>query len=395
MARLVGLTVWFNCHPSASIIYGRRWSARQASAAAGMHDTVAGEPGNQGRARIVPRTVQSPSARWTLAIIAAAAAFAAGCGGGEPSSIDAGPTAAAVPERPSDAAKVQDCAANLDDVVRLLLSGQPDHMFGRARDLPELVARADLVVVGTVESFERPEPSAGTSVAVAETSIIAGATGPAAEPVTSFWVDSRWADGLGPDPLATRSSGHGARFVAFLERFEAAPGGLVVGGQGLYVDCGDPSGHALEAVTESLPVDGQGMSVQELAAVIRADVAAARDSNPARVFDPDEEDDVPTVRNIWLDDCPSGIARQRQQGLLEPIARARTDWGAASQSVRGSVPSADQALSRPEEALVGAMSGTRWTIIDSDGEVRAIVETFEAPAGDGWGWTEPAICLDP
>lgn len=124
-------------------------------------------------------------------------------------------------------------------------------------------------------------------------------------------------------------------------------------------------------------------------------VDAVNDPSPLRVFDPDDEDDVPDVRNIWLDDCPSGIARQRQQGTLEPIARAPTDWGAASQAVRGSVPNADQALSEPDEARVGGLPGTRWTIVDAKGDVRAIVETFEAPAGDGWGSTEPALCLDP
>ena len=120
----------------------------------------------------------------------------------------------------------------------------------------------------------------------------------------------------------------------------------------------------------------------------------AVEAEPIQVFDPDDEDDVPDVRNIWLDDCPSGIARQRQQGTFEPLARAATDWGAASQAVRGTVPDADEALSEPEESRVGALPGTRWTVIDSNGDIRAIVETFRAPAGDGWGSTEPAICLD-
>lgn len=213
--------------------------------------------------------MQTQLPRRALLTVAATSALVSGCGAGQASTPEAVPTAEPTTELSRKPAEPEDCATNLDAVVGLLRSGQPEHMFERATNLDELVSRADLVLVGTIESFVRAEPSAGTSIAVSGTTVIAGVS-PAALPVTSFWADSTWADGLGPDPLATSSSGHGATFIAFLEQFDAAPGGLVVGGQGLYIDCGDPSDSARQAVSESLPADSQGMSVQEMAFAIRA-----------------------------------------------------------------------------------------------------------------------------
>lgn len=231
--------------------------------------------------------MQSRRHDFGVVILAAVTVWLAGCSGDDSPSMHTEP--AATPQNRSPTVEVEagiaepvetqgrhghttepkHCTETIDSTLDLLRSGLGDAGYEPAADLQDLVATADLVLTGTIESIERPRRSAGTSISVSGTTVVAASHTPS-EPVTQIWLDSHWGTRARPDPLASPAPGHGARFIAFLHRFDGAPGGFAVGVQGLSIDCNEPAGEAL-AVVAALPPDGQGRSVQQLVPTLSAD----------------------------------------------------------------------------------------------------------------------------
>lgn|GEM_PF-2438999 len=166
-------------------------------------------------------------------------------------------------------------AADLDEIVALLRSGQRTYDYQPAADLAELVDWADLSVAGSIDSAVR-EVSGDSSfmtLTVSDVEVLAGDGD-----ITQFAAMALWASGQGPDPLINAVKFTGLRFVALLDQFPTAPGGYAPYVKGFVLECGDDK-VPVRSLAE-LPPNAEDLSLSKLAELVRA-VAAG----PAPVED--------------------------------------------------------------------------------------------------------------
>ena len=167
------------------------------------------------------------------------------------------------------------CHADRQQIIELLRSGLPTYDYEPASDLAALVEASDVVLAGTIGSIGRvvgdPDPDSGDdswTVLSVQSPELLHAPGDVEVPIDEFSYTALWPDGAGVDPLAAGISIEGLAFVAFLDRWEPAPGTHVAAVQGLVVDCVD--GTTPTPVIEPLPGDAAGLSLTELARAVDA-----------------------------------------------------------------------------------------------------------------------------
>lgn len=194
-------------------------------------------------------------------LAAAAAITMAACG--------TSTTAVAPPSQPAS------CEEDLAATIDLLQSELPTYDYEPAANLEDLVRNSDLVVAGSIVIAQRAEPATSdsdeswTSLTIEQPEVLFDFAEPTPPP-TKIGLPSFWPEGLGDDPLAEAVELHAVQFIAFVDQWGAAPGGLAIDVQGLAVGCASSEAPATPIV-EPLPRELSGLSIDQL----RDSVAAA------------------------------------------------------------------------------------------------------------------------
>ena len=238
--------------------------------------------------------------RTATSVIFAAVLVGAGCGSDRP--VDSG----------AAELDVLSCEADRAKLLEILRSGLPTYDYNPAVDLTSLVESSNVVVAGTVESVARtvtesdPGEENGSWTVVSVQSVEVLHTTLDDRPVDAFSYYSSWPEGAGTDPLEAPVSVEGMDFVAFLDRWEAAPGELAAGVQGLVVDC--TGGTAPSPVIAPLPSDAANLSLNELAEMVAMISASSTEAASSGV-------DGPLMRHV-APETPEGEAAEIA-GVLE------------------------------------------------------------------------------
>ncbi len=111
------------------------------------------------------------------------------------------------------------------------------------------------------------------------------------------------------------------------------------------------------------------------------------------VYDPDEEDDAPVSRHIFVDECPSGIALQDQAiAMIDADEAGRaTEWEAV-QFAFGADAVESQSSRLESSRQIGQPETSKWLVRSSDA-LLGVVE-LRYSGDEMWIGFPPAECVD-